>query len=181
MTIVVALIKAWTHHHHHETCYHTTWDWGLGHICSFITTAAEKSSHCLCVATSTMNDPTNCICLEVCLYRVQVAVGVLCQTAALWFRQTRTVLSVFWWILLQERGNLVFLEWAESPGWLVWISCLDLSTVVAVTSHPLESSKDWNIHAFWQFRAYLRQSTGLYLAASGCIVLIFLQPLSAFL
>ena len=39
-------------------------------------------------------------------------------------------------------GKLGISGVSESPGWLVWISCLDLSTVVAVTSHPLESSKD---------------------------------------
>lgn len=71
--------------------------------------------------------------------------------------------------LLPERGAL---KGMDQPRWLLWMSCLDFSAVVSVTFHPLKSSKDWNINAFRQLAAYLRRSTDLYLAASGCIVLI---------
>lgn len=44
---------------------------------------------------------------------------------------------------------------------------------ILLLSHFIRWSlqKDWTIHAFWQFGAYLRRFTGLYLATSGCIVL----------
>lgn len=69
-------------------------------------------------------------------------------------------------------------NWADQPRWLLWISCLDCRAVVSATLHPLKFSKDCNVHAFRQLGAYLRRSTGLYLATSGCVGLIFLWTLS---
>lgn len=55
-----------------------------------------------------------------------------------------------------------------------WISCLDCRAVVSVRLDPLESSKHRATHAFQKLHAYLRRPTVLFLAASRCIVLIFL-------
>lgn len=46
--------------------------------------------------------------------------------------------------------------------------------------HPLKSSKQWNSQMFQQLAAYLGWSTGLYLAGSGSIVLIFWWTLRLF-
>lgn len=72
-------------------------------------------------------------------------------------------------------------NWVDQPRWLLWTSCLDCRPVLSATLHPLKFSKDCNVSAFRQLGAYLRRSTGLYLATSGCIVLIFLWTFESFL
>lgn len=54
------------------------------------------------------------------------------------------------------------------------------STLVPAALHPPKSSKPWNVPTFQQLAAYLRWSTGLYLAGSGSITLIFWWTSSTF-
>lgn len=118
--------------------------------------------------------------LWVCLYRVQVAVCALCLWDCSIMIQPD---SGQLWVSPDEFTRRTEELWIfgvnRSPG----VAALDIlfgfqcCLVVSVTFHPLQSSKDWNIHVFWHFGAYLRRSTGLYLAASWCIVLIFLWTL----
>lgn len=120
--------------------------------------------------------PQTVFVLEVCLYRVQVVVCVL----SLWFGKTPTM-SVLWWVLLQEQGELGI----SGLEWIIRVASLDILFRFERCGGCHISSarvfKGLKHSCLLAVCAYLRQSTGLYLAASGCIVLIFLWPLSAFL
>lgn len=170
--IIEALINARAHHHrkHRKT----------GHNILFLhykdaLPVKRTLPRCRRVATSSTNDPTNWICLaSVSFYRVQVAVCALC----LWDCRLRQL-----WVCPDEFTRRTEELWISGVNRSPGVAALDIlfgfqcCLVASVTFHPLQSSKDWNIHAVRHFGAYLRWSKGLYLAASGCIVLIFLWTL----
>lgn len=115
--------------------------------------------------------------LWVCLYRVQVAACALCPYHDSGPDSPECLLMNS----PREQRNLGFSGGNPSERWRpVWISCLDFST--AVTCHissAQERERERELKHWSSFGAHSRRPTNLYLAGSGCIVLIFLWPLSA--
>lgn len=84
-------------------------------------------------------------------------------------------------------------EWASSDDFNSWIVEFGISaeredrallrgpglgfyTEASVTFHPFVCWRDWTAQASRRCGAFLRRSAGLYLASSGCVVLIFMWP-----